>query len=64
MLRPISLLLNLGKTFARHIIPELNYHLFSNNMMDQRQFGFIRYTSTTDALFLTERNTSFSFVYF
>lgn len=48
--RPIALLPFLGKILEKHIVSELGFFLYSNNLMDNRQFGFVKQTSTLDAL--------------
>lgn len=51
--RPITLLPVLpvlGKIFERYLVNSLNYFLYSNDLMMRNQFGFLRQSSTVDAL--------------
>lgn len=49
--RPITLLPVLGKIFEAILTAALNDHLYRNRLMSDRQFGFLRQSSTLDALF-------------
>ena len=47
--RPISLLNIGGKVLEKHLINKINHHMYKNNLMTNRQFGFMPQKSTTDA---------------
>lgn len=49
--RPIALLIVLGKIFEAILTNYLNIHLYRNQLMSNNQFGFLKQTSTLDALF-------------
>jgi len=47
--RPISLLNIGGKVLEKLLINGINHHMYKNNFMTDRQFGFTPQKSTTDA---------------
>jgi hypothetical protein len=47
--RPISLLNTGGKLLEKLLIERINYHLYSNNLLNNNQFGFTPQKSTVDA---------------
>ncbi|KAA5661936.1 hypothetical protein F3G62_32085, partial [Pseudomonas aeruginosa] len=47
--RPISVLPTLSKIFEKIILTQLLEHFNSNNLLHNKQFGFTRGRSTTDA---------------
>ena len=47
--RPISLLNMAGKVLEKLLINRINHHLFKNELLNDRQFGFTPQKSTTDA---------------
>jgi len=51
--RPISLL-NIGGKVLEKLINRINHHMYKNNLMTDRQFGFMPQKSTTDAAMETK----------
>jgi hypothetical protein len=47
--RPICLLNIGGKVLEKLFINRINHHMYKNNLMTDRQFGFTQQKSTTDA---------------
>jgi ribonuclease HI len=47
--RPISLINTGGKLLEKLLIERINYHLHSNNLLNNNQYGFIPQKSTIDA---------------
>lgn len=48
--RPITLLPVFGKILERFIVTTMNNYLYTSNQMSLNQYGFVRQTSTIDAL--------------
>ena len=48
--RPISLLDVSAKVLEKLLINRIMHHMYNNNLMNQRQFGFTPQTSTVDAV--------------
>jgi hypothetical protein len=46
--RPISLINIGGKLLEKLLIDRINYHVFSNNLLNDNQYGFLPQKSTTD----------------
>lgn len=49
--RPITLLPLIGKAVEKILIDHINLYLFSNGLMSNSQYGFVRQRSTVDAIF-------------
>ena len=54
--RPISLLSNISKILEKIITDEITQHLYENNLLSNRQFGFRASRSTGDLLLLLSKN--------
>jgi ribonuclease HI len=48
--RPISLLCVVAKVLEKLVINRINYHMYSNNLLSELQFGFTPQKSTEDAI--------------
>jgi hypothetical protein len=48
--RPISLIKTAAKVLEKILINRIMYHMYSNNIMSERQYGFTPQTSTVDAV--------------